>query len=126
QTLAQARASIVGRWQGSWTANYQQVPVGLTLSFEASGTYTARAATPGTLALGYGVDGDSPLKQYTLDNLKANGDATGFITIYWGNPSTTQGELDSVRFCDGGRRMDFVFYPAWLSRNPHWYRLTRM
>jgi hypothetical protein len=127
QTLGQARMAIVGRWRGSWTASFTTTPVEVELRFDAGGTYGGRALTPGAIAFDYGLDADSPFKKYNLEAIGANGDASGPINIFWGTQQqNTEGELTRVRFCEGLKRMDFTFSPAWLSaRIPHRYKLTR-
>ncbi len=125
-SLQQAQRAMVGTWAGTWTASFQPTPVEVLIVFEAGGHYSARTITPNETAFHYGTDLDQPDKKYELDNLKANGDATGLISIGWQGGPPTEGTLDAVRFCDGDRRLDFVFLPSWLSaRIPLTYRLTR-
>jgi len=128
QSLQQARSAMVGTWSGTWTARYEPQPQAVRIIFDGTGRYFGRNAGLSTNypAFAYGTEFDRPEQKYLLDAIKANGDAAGIINIAWDNGTSTEGTLDSVRFCDSDQRLDFVFSPAWLSgRIPHTYRLTR-
>lgn len=126
RTIDEVKRLFIGTWRGQWTAAHEPNGVPVELTFFADGNYDGRALTPNKLAFDFGSDAPSMLKQYELDDLKANGDGAGKIDIVWPGNSTTEGALDNIRFCDNATRMNFTFYPAWLGRSiPIRYQLTR-
>ena len=129
QTLEEIRGGVVGNWRGWWQAGYlppdQHNPVEIT--FTADRHYSAHGNWPMSSGLPYGVDTDDPSKTYFLNDLHANGDGRGLIEVFFAPGDVTEGELDSVRVCADGERLDFVFLPAWLpGRIPHGYRLAKV
>jgi hypothetical protein len=97
-SLKDVRDGIVGAWEGCvwtpWTLTYW-----VTLTFRADGTYSANSpeALDGVeeTAMYYGVDDDSPLKRYALNDFQDNLQAIGDIDIYFGQ-GTVRDELRHV------------------------------
>lgn len=114
--LAGIRKGMIGDWTGSvstpWLPAY---PIHMT--FRADGSYSARNPEPGgdsigsTPALYYGTDEDHPLKTWLVDDVKASGEATGEITIVFGQVyTTTRDELRRVRLSPDGSRLSFEMW----------------
>jgi hypothetical protein len=102
---------IVGTWQGCVTTPW--VPVyWVTMTFRADGTYSASASEildeERTVAMYYGIDDDSPLKTYSLDDLQANGKGRGTIDIDFGQGSVNRDDLRNVALM--GDELQFEFW----------------
>ena len=125
QNLNDLKTSMVGTWVG-WTRDNFRTDQRVYFEFHADGSYAAFNRGNTGVALYYGLDGTGDGREWDLDDIRANGVGRGPITIAFGAGSTTEGELDRVRICSNGQRLDFAFYATWLARTgPFQYRLMR-
>jgi hypothetical protein len=111
------RKLMIGTWVGQET-NPWTVPFQVRIVFGADGHYTAhcaQASCPSPVFY-YGVDDDSPLKTYSLVDLRADGTGYGHIVILFGPNSTQMGDLDEVSLSADGERLQMQFWPTWLGR----------
>lgn len=114
--LARIRKAMIGSWSGTVTSPWvPEYPIRMT--FRADGTYSARNPDPGRDSLGslpalfYGTDEDHPRKTWLVDDVKANGDATGEITLIFGQVyTTTRGQLRHVKLSADDSRLSFEMW----------------
>jgi hypothetical protein len=105
--LMRVKNGLIGTWTGTattpWTSSYR-----VTFIFDSYTHYASRSLDGNsTSALYYGSDQDSPLKQYEVTDVQANGDAVGTIDIYFGDSSTTRDSLQSIQLSTDLSRLKF-------------------
>jgi hypothetical protein len=84
----------VGEVNTPWTLGY-----GIAIAFHRDGTYTSYNIESDQLsALYYGTDSDGPQKTWTLENVMANGNASGNLVILFDVGTTTQDDIRELRF----------------------------
>lgn len=123
--LADLRGGMLGRWVGvassPWTEPYR-----VEITFSPTGRYSARCLDAGCTAFYYGIDADDPKKTYDVYDVKASGEGFARIEIGFGAGATQRGALERILLLDGGRRLTFEFFPAWLGHiGPVVYDLRR-
>ena len=111
--LEQYRKNIVGRWTG--VAAYPWIdPCNVDVTFRDNGTYSARnlSGDPLRPAFYYGTDDDSESKAYSLEDVGADGRASGHIVIYFGGGpgNTNTDDLVNIEFSDNCQSLRFDFY----------------
>jgi hypothetical protein len=105
--VMRVKNGLIGTWTGTattpWVPTYH-----VTFTFDSYTHYASRALDGGgTPALYYGSDQDSPLKQYDITDVQANGDALGTIDIYFGESGTTRDSLQSIQLSADLSRLKF-------------------
>jgi hypothetical protein len=109
--LARIRNGMNGAWRGvvttPWVAPYMADVV-----FRADGTYSAYNLNPDNHlpALYYGTDEDSPLKTFKLDDLKANGEASGELTVLFHVGTTTVDEIRHLSLGPDGNTLSLEMW----------------
>jgi hypothetical protein len=106
------RTKAVGKWQGTVTTPW--VPAyGIEMELREDGSYSAHRIPPvdsfAVPAMYYGVDEDSPLKTWSLDDVKSNGDASGWLQIFF-EPTTTTDEIRHLRVGADGETLAFEMW----------------
>lgn len=108
--LEAIRKGAAGKWQGTVTTPWV-APYPIEMELRADGTYSARMLSQvvgSSSALYYGTDEDSPMKTWSLDDVKANGDASGEIRIVFDVVyTTTQDEIRHLRLGGDGKTLAF-------------------
>jgi hypothetical protein len=112
--LEKIRKGALGRWRGTvttpWVAPYE-----IEMELRADGTYSAHSIgqddSSDYPALYYGTNEDSPLKTWSLDDVKANGDASGEIQVLFGVVyTTTVDEIRHLRLGADGTTLSFEMW----------------
>ncbi|AKU94706.1 hypothetical protein AKJ09_01370 [Labilithrix luteola] len=110
------RSGTVGRWYGNVTTPW--IPAySVYFEFDADGHYATRTTDPTMVALYYGTDLDTPLKQWRLDDVNQSGAASGTIDVafdyetFFALPAW-QGELHNVVLDASGNRLRFAFFTS--------------
>lgn len=124
--------ALIGEWIGHsdspWVGNYT-----ISLEISENGHYSAQSLSGYKYPYGdevwypafyYGTDEDSDNKVITLDNINANHEATGEITIYF-DPDSRTDELRHVRFSNDLNHLTFEFWHLY-QYGPVYYHLTRI
>lgn len=107
----QLRDGVVGSWQGCvttpWTPMYA-----VSLEFRADGTYSAMTSEVlddvRMIALYWGMDADSPLKTYAINDFQGSKLGVGQIDLVFGVGSTTRDQLTNVRLM--GDKLEFELF----------------
>lgn len=110
--------AMVGTWIGTRTDPWDS-PATVTVTFEASGAYSAHCVVPdpSCSVWHYGGDQDLPGKTYQLFDLHANGAGEAYIEIVWPIVLTQQqGTLDNIAIDPTATTMELDFYPTWQGR----------
>jgi len=109
--LMRVRDGVIGTWTGTATTPWL-APYRVTFTFDSYSHYSARRLEGDTPALYYGIDADSPSKQYAITNIQANGNATGYLDVYFGPSSITRNTLQEIILSPDGNRLQFWFMQA--------------
>ena len=76
-------------------------------------SHCAQASCPAPVFYA-GIDDDSPLKTYSLVDLRADGTALGHITMIFAfSSSVQQGNLDPVTLSADGQHLTMQFWQTW-------------
>ncbi len=111
-TLPELITGMTHSWKGiahtPWVPDYE-----VKITFNPDGTYST-SCDSNCVAFYYGTDGSDPRKKWTLTDVHTNGEGAGDIEIIWPQSTFNEGNLDGIRICASGQRLDFVFFPSWL------------
>ncbi len=99
-TIDELTSGMVGTWHGCvttpWTIQY-----GVDVTFRADGTYSATSGEvldgQTMTALYYGIDDDSPLKKWWINDLQASNKGVGEIDIVFDAKGVNRDELRNVK-----------------------------
>jgi hypothetical protein len=110
--LMRVRNGVIGTWTGTATTPWV-APYPVTFTFDSYSHYSAKCLQSGCIALYYGTDEDSPLKQYDITDIQANGDADGTIDLVYNASgpadSPTQEDLKGISLSADTSRLQFYF-----------------
>jgi hypothetical protein len=109
--LMRVRDGVIGTWTGTATTPWLP-PYRVTFTFDSYSHYSAHSLEGTTPALYYGIDDDSPSKQYSITNIQSNGNATGYIDVYFGPGNVTRDTLQEIALSADGNRLQFWFMQA--------------
>lgn len=125
--LAEIRKGMLGSWKGTVTTPWV-APYTVDMELRGDGTYSARNLTPDpdfrVPALYYGTDEDQANKVWLIDDLKANGDATGEIHVSFGEGNAVRDEIRHLRVSADGSRLSFEMW-HFGTYGPVAFELTR-
>jgi hypothetical protein len=118
---------MAGTWVGQetnpWTDAFQ-----VRIVFGADGHYSGHCAQSSCPAPVFysGVDDDSPLKTYSLVDLRSDGTTLGHLVIFFGPNNTQTGDLDPLTLSADGQQLQFQFWATWSGRyGPLVFKLKR-
>ena len=106
--LMRVKNGVIGTWDGTATTPWLP-PYQVTFSFDSYSHYSGRSLDAGAVALYYGIDDDSPLKRYAINDIQANGDATGTIDIVFDASSVNRDNLQSIQLSSDLNQLKFFF-----------------
>jgi hypothetical protein len=102
------RDGVLGDWFGTaappWTSPY---PV--RFAFDSYTHYSAWSSSASFSALYFGPDDESPDKRYSIDEIEANGEATGTIDIRLGFGSTVRNKLADITLSADLNHLQFSY-----------------
>jgi hypothetical protein len=104
--LAAIKNGVVGNWKGM-VATPWVPPYAVVLRLAADGHYSAHCLQAECIALYWGADDDSPEKTYDVQDLRADGKATGEIAIWFFPGDTNRGEVRSLQLGADGSTLTF-------------------
>jgi hypothetical protein len=108
QQLARLRRGLVGSWKGTQTAPWGSPPCPSTITFDASGHYTAHSPNESCVVFYYGDNNDAPYKVYSLDNVNTVGEGSGELTVW--ESSSYRGVLLHVFLSEDQNQLKFQWY----------------
>jgi hypothetical protein len=109
QQLERLRRGIVGTWVGRQT-NPWDSGCPTTITFEASGHYSAHSPGDSCIVFYYGSNADTPEKTYLLDNVLPTVEGEGEIVFWFAGGSTNRGEIRHLTLSDDE---DDLRFEAW-------------
>jgi hypothetical protein len=123
QQLERLRRGIVGTWVGRQT-NPWNSGCPTTITFEASGHYSAHSPGDSCVVFYYGSNADTPEKTYLLDNVLPTVEGEGEIVFWFAGGNTNPGEIRHLTLSDDESDLRFE---AWKTGyGPLVFSLTRL
>jgi hypothetical protein len=107
--LMRVKNGIIGTWTGTattpWVPTYH-----VTFTFDSYSHYSSKALDGrGEPALYYGTDDDLASKRYDINDIQANGDATGTIDICFDSNDCNRNSLQGIQLSADLSRLKFYF-----------------
>jgi hypothetical protein len=105
--LTRIKDALLGTWSGTALTPYEpSYPVIFT--FDSYTHYSAKATDGRSVALFWGIDADSPLKQYDINEVSDSGEASGTIDIVEGT-SVFRSRLERIVLTTELNELSFRF-----------------
>lgn len=126
--LLRLRALLVGTWVGVAEApdGWDRPRWSLEISFSADGHYEAACRSTPCAPFYYDSPGPAPGRTWTLDDVRADSDGVGTLTVVFPLGASQPGELARVRYAEG--QLSFEFSYGWMGGRvgPIRYALRRL
>ena len=105
--LARIRKGIIGAWQGI-QSNPWSAPCPVSFMFFPEGDYSAVNTDGSTcVALYYGVNGGSPDRRWSIDDVTAGLEGTGTLTIFFAYGDYNEGVMSAISLSADTNQLSF-------------------